>query len=143
MEVRRARRTDFKQILDFLERYHETSNLASVRFVRQDMAKVLDAYLSSRDCIGLVAEKDDGTLCGTLFGSLQPFMFNKSKVWATDLFFISDGGGPMLLRKFKEWAFGVGAERIVMRISSGHDRAGKLIELSGGEPTGGMYVFRR
>lgn len=141
MEVRRAQHTDVRQILDLLQEYHATSNVKNVKFVRQDCAKVVDAYMGSRDCFTEVCVDDDGRLLGLLFGSLQPHFINRRASWATDLFFIANGGGNILLRRFKEWAANSGAERIIMGVSSGDSRADALIELSGFERTGGMYVL--
>jgi hypothetical protein len=90
-----------------------------------------------------MAENDKGKLIGILFGSLEPFFINRKKSWATDLMFIASGGGPALLRCWKEWAFNNGAERIMMGVSSGDSRADALIELAGFERTGGMYVIRK
>lgn len=141
MDVRRARISDMAQILDFLEEYHKTCNMSDVKFVRPDCAKVVEAYMGSGDCFAEVVIKD-GELIGLLFGSLQPHFINRKATWATDLFFIANGGGNILLRHFKEWAFGCGAERIIMGVSSGDSRADALIELSGFDRTGGMYVIR-
>jgi len=142
MEVREARFTDVKNILDFLEKYHETSNLSDIPFDRRSCAKIVDYVLSVKDTIGLVAY--DGTeLKGVLFGTLEPFFFNRKKSYATDILFISTGGGgPQMWRKFKEWAFYHGAERLMMGVSSEDARAGQLLEALGMTNTGGMYVLR-
>jgi hypothetical protein len=142
MEVRRANHNDIAGILDLLQDYHSTSNVSNVKFVRQDCAKVCDAFISAPDCFTEVCVNDDGELLGLLFGSLQPHFINRRASWASDLFFIANGGGNILLRRFKEWAVNNGAERIVMGVSSGDSRADALIELSGFDRTGGMYVFR-
>ena len=141
MEVRRANTGDMAQLMDFLEKYHYDSNLADVPLDRTSLVKVLEYYIGSKDSIALVSVQDD-ELKGVLLGSLEPFFFNRKKSYATDLLFISDGGGPALWRKFVEWAKFRGAVRVMMGISSGNNRAGALLEHLGMKHTGGMYVLR-
>jgi RimJ/RimL family protein N-acetyltransferase len=141
VEYRRATFDDVGAILDILEKHHETSNVSNVKFVRPDCLKIVQHFIADWQYFAEVAVHN-GEVCGALFGSIEPHFINSKKGWATDLFFISNGGGPGLLRRFKEWAFANNAERIVMGISSGNNRADKFIELSGFEKTGGMYVIR-
>lgn len=139
--VRPAVHDDTADLLDFLEKYHkESSNLSDIPFVRKDCAQVLTAFMSSRDCYAKVAVRDD-KITGLLFASLEPFFFNKRAAWASDLLFISNGGGAQLLKDFKCWATAAGAHKIITGVSSGDERADQLIETLGFEKTGGMYVF--
>lgn len=142
MEVRRATNADMKEMVDYLEEYHKTSNVSDIPFNRTSLVKVLDYYIVAGDSIGLIAKEND-TILGLLFGSLEPFFFNSKKSYATDLLYIANGAGPQLWKAFKKWAFGVGADRIIMGVSSGDDRACHLLEIMGMESTGGMYVLRQ
>lgn len=141
MLVREAQYTDIKNILDFLESYHKDSNLADIPFDRQSVLKVAEYVMGAKDAIALVAYNDDA-LVGVLFGTLEPFFFNKKRSYATDILFIGHGAGVPMWRKFKEWAFFHGAERLMMGVSSGDQRAGQLLEALGMNNTGGMYVLR-
>ena len=140
MEVRRGTVANIPEIVDLLEEYHPTSNLKEVPFVRRDLVKILEYYMRARESCPLIAVSE-GKIVGILLGTLEPFFFNKRRYYATDLFFISNGGGMQLLNAFKEWAWGVRADRIIMGVSSGEDRADTFLELSGFEKTGGMYVL--
>lgn len=140
MEVRRARHEDIGKILDYMEEYHKDSNLSDVPFDRASCYKIVEHYIQHRDSYPLVAI-DGESIGGVLFGSLEPFFFNKKKSYATDLMFFSKGHGPQLWKKFKEWAFTMGADRIIMGVSSGDERAGQLLEALGMNQTGGMYVL--
>lgn len=141
MEIRRARHEDMGPIIDYMETYHTKSNLSDVKFDRQSCVKIVDYYISHKDSLPLVAVKD-GKIDGLLFGSLEPFFFNRKKTYATDLMFISGGYGRGLWLKFKDWAFESGADRILMGVSSGDDRAGHLLEALGMKQLGGMYELR-
>jgi hypothetical protein len=138
--VRPAVHDDTAEILDLLENYHKSSNLSAIPFVRRDCAKVVTAFMASRSCYTKVAVRD-GKITGVLFASLEPFFFNKNRSWASDLLFISNGGGSDLLKDFKCWAKAAGADQIIMGVSSENARADRLIELLGFKKTGGMHVF--
>lgn len=142
MEVRRALPSDIPEILGILEEHHGKSNMQEIPFVRTDVLQVLNDCFSTREAVGLVAEDREGKINGVLFGAMQPFFINMKRCWATDYFFIANGGGYNLLCAFKDWAYKGGASRIIMGVSSGDARADHLLELSGFERTGGMYVIR-
>lgn len=142
MEVRRATIHDVKAILDYVTEYHEDSNLSDIPIDRVSLLRVVEHFIQHRDSLPLIAEAE-GKIHGVLFGSLEPYFFNSKRMYATDLMFFSKGAGPQLWREFKDWAFATGADRILMGVSSGDDRACQLLEVLGMEPTGGMYVLRR
>jgi hypothetical protein len=142
MSIRTATVTDVGLVLDYMEDYHKTSNLVDIKFDRPSAAKIVEYYIQAGSCYAGLSE-DNGKLNGVLFGSLEPFFFNKNKSYATDLFFFARGGGVALWKEFKQWAFGSGAERLLMGVSSGDERACQLLEVLGMEKTGGMYVLRR
>jgi hypothetical protein len=134
---------DVSKVLDYMEAYHKDSNLVDVKFDRPSALKIVEYYIQSPTCYaGLSEEEHTLDLNGVLFGSLEPFFFNKNKSYATDIFFFAKGGGVSLWKAFKEWSFGLGAERIIMGVSSGDERACQLLEVLGMEKTGGMYVLR-
>lgn len=141
MEVRRANTGDIKSILDFMEEYHKDSNMKEIPFHRPSAVKIVEHFIGSRSTIALLSV-EGMELKGLLFGTLEPFFFNQKKTYATDLMFISKGGGPALWKTFKEWAFDAGADRIMMGVSSGNERADQLLQVLGMTQTGGMYVLR-
>jgi len=143
MLVRNAKYDDIGPLINMLEAYHKDSNMSDIPFVRVDVAKVLDHGISRRDILTLVAEADDGTINGVLCVEAVPFFFNSKHLYITDLMFISHGGGMQLLRRLKEWAANIGADKIIMAVSSGDPRADAFLELSGLEKTGNMYVLHR
>lgn len=142
MEIRRARHEDIGMILDYMEDYHKDSNLNDIAFHRQSSFRIVQYYIDSRDSYPLIAT-DGEKIGGLLFGSIEPFFFNSKKGYATDLMFFSKGFGPQLWKKFRDWAFDMGADRIIMGVSSGDPRAGQLLEALGMKQTGGMYVLRQ
>jgi hypothetical protein len=141
MDVRRANTGDMKIILDFMEEYHKESNLKDIPFDRPSAVKIVEYFIGTTSCNPLIA-LDNDKMVGLLFGSLEPFFFNRKKSYATDLMFISNGAGVQLWKRFKEWALHAGAERIMMGVSSENERADQLLEALGMKQTGGMYVLR-
>lgn len=142
MAVRRAGYEDTQEIVSFMQEYHAESNLADIPFVRKDAAAVCAYFMVHKSCCPLVAHNDRGELTGILFASLEPYFFNSKYKYATDLQFISKGAGMQLLAEFRRWAKSVGAERIIVGVSSGDSRADAFLELSGSEKIGNMYVLR-
>ena len=57
MNVREATFEDMGNILDFLEKYHETSNLSDIPFDRRSCAKIVEYAIAAKDTVALVAEE--------------------------------------------------------------------------------------
>jgi len=143
MLVRRALPRDLKALLDYMEEKHPASSVSEIPFDRPSTARMLNNVILSREHHPLIAFNDSKEVVGILIGAIEPYFFNQKRYYVTDLFFISDGGGVKLWREFKKWAFSTRADKIIMGVSSGEERAGKLLEILGMENTGGMYVLRR
>jgi hypothetical protein len=142
VEVRRVRHGDIPQLMRFIQDYHISSNLSDIPFDKKSMTKIIDYYRQARDSVALIAVKD-GRITGLLFGSIEPFFFNQKRSYATDLMFFAKAGGVQLWRHFVDWAWSMGASRVMMGVSSGDDRADQLFDVLGMEQTGGMYVLRQ
>jgi len=143
MEVRRARMTDLGKIVEYMLDYHPTSNMSDIPFDRQSVVKVVEYFVLNRSYQPLIAVDKEEEIRGLLFGSLEPYFFNRKRCYGTDLLFISKGAGPQLWRNFKDWAFNSGADRILVGVSSGDPRSNHLLEALGMTSTGGMYELRR
>ena len=144
MAVRRANLEDMQDVLNYMIKYHEDCNLSDIKFERTSAFKIVEYYIRAKDTCPLIAHHDyTGEVIGVLFGGLEPYFFNQKENYATDLFFFSKGAGPCLWKEFRDWAFASGADRIIMGVSSGDDRAGHLLEVLGMNMTGGMYVLRK
>lgn len=141
MEIRRATHDDTGIIINYMSEYHKLSNMSDIPFERVSAVKIVSHYIDTRDSYPLIAT-DGVSIHGVLFGSLEPYFFNSNRMYGTDLMFFSTGYGPQLWRKFKQWAFAMGADRIIMAVSSGDERADQLLQVLGMETTGGMYVLR-
>jgi hypothetical protein len=128
--------------MEYIVEYHKDSNLSDIPFDRKSMIKILEYYMQAKDSLALLAE-EHGVVYGILLGSMEPFFFNQRKSYATDLMFFATGGGVQLWKRFVDWGWSRGADRIMMGVSSGDDRACQLLEALGMENTGGMYVLRR
>jgi hypothetical protein len=115
--------------------------MSTVPFKRQHMAQTFDYYARAREGLVLVADSGD-KIDGVLIATCEPYFFNAKKQFATDIMFVSSGHGVKMLRMFKEWAKAMGADRIIMGVSSEDPRADAFLEVSGFNTTGAMYVFR-
>jgi hypothetical protein len=135
--------TDMAKIIEYMKAYHPDSNMSDIPFDRPSVSKVVEYFILNKDYQPLIAVDEEGELRGLLFGSLEPYFFNRKRCYGTDLLFISKGAGPQLWRNFKDWAFNSGADRILVGVSSGDPRSDQLLEALGMTSTGGMYELRR
>lgn len=142
MEIRRAGVSDIPGIIRFMENYHPSSNLSDVPIDKPSLSKIVEWYVTHRDCYPVIVA-DDQEVHGILFGSLEPYFFNRKRSYGTDMIFAANRDGDKLWKKFKQWAFANGADRIIMGVSSGVERSDRLLEVLGMTKTGGMYVIRR
>lgn len=138
--IQRGRLDNLQKIVDYVEEYHKDSNMSDIPFSRLHTSQIVEYYITHRDTLPLVAWHEE-EIVGILFGGLEPYFFNAKYSYGTDLMFFSKGAGPQLWKKFREWAFSNGADRIIMGVSSGDERAGQLLEALGMSATGGMYVL--
>lgn len=139
MSVRLAKEIDTKRIVDLLEKYHERSNIADIPFDRKVMSNAVRYYIAMPKHAVFVYESG-GEIEGALAVSLEPFMFNEKKYWATDLFNVANKGGTQLMWKFFEWVkLFKNVERIYLGVSSGRQRTNRLYEALGMEQVGGFY----
>lgn len=139
MTTRAARIEDVQHIVKYLEEYHYHSNLKDMPFDKRSMSSAVRYYIDTPKHQAFVYTKDN-KITGVLLGSIEPFMFNEKRSWATDLLFVADEGGLWLLKRFVAWAKQFGVDRIIMGISSGDDRAHRLYESVGLVYLGNMYA---
>lgn len=143
MATRVATHCDTKIIVEFLKKYHENgSNLSDIEFDKLSMTKALDYYIGMPKHIVFVYESKDNQITGVLMGSIEPFMFNEKRKWATDLLNIAEGGGAWLMKRFFAWASMHRVDRIIMGTSTEDSRTDILYTALGGLKLGGMYSFK-
>lgn len=141
--VRRAGHEDTKELVAFLEEYHTNgSNLKDIPFDVSSMTQVINYYIGMPKHVVFVYTDGDDKIRGVLMGSIEPFMFNKKRNWATDLVFVADAGGAWLLKKFISWTkLYNNVDRIIMGVSTGNTRSDALYTAMGLQRTGGMYAL--
>jgi hypothetical protein len=141
MTTRLATAQDSKQIVDFLEHYHVSgSNLSDIPFSRSSMFKVTEYYIGMPRHVCFV-HTSDGKITGVLMASIEPFMFNQKRFWATDLLNVAESGGAWLLKRFFAWAKMYKVDRIFMGVSTGNPLSNALYAHMGMEELGGMFGF--
>ena len=138
--VRRATYNDTTNIVEFLEKYHtEGSVLSDIPFNSKDMTSVTNYHLKMPKHVIFIYEDTSEKLRGVLMGSIEPFMFNQRRTWASDLLFVSEQGGAWILKKFIAWARLYNVDRIMMGVSTRNERSDDLYQALGLEHMGGMY----
>lgn len=140
MTTRVANHNDTQELVKFLEKYHaEDSNLKDIPFDKRSMSKAIDYYIGMPQHIVFVYDSKESKITGVLMGSIEPFMFNEKRKWATDLLNVGTEGGVWLMKRFFDWAKMHKVDRIIMGISTGDSRVERLYEALGMDRKGGMY----
>ena len=140
MATRLATHSDTQELVKFLAKYHaEDSNLKDIPFSKQSMSKAIGYYIGMPKHAVFVYETEDKVITGVLMGSLEPFMFNERRHWATDLLNVAEMGGSWLMKRFIAWAKMHKVDRVIMGISTDDPRVERLYEAMGMERKGGMY----
>jgi hypothetical protein len=138
--VRVAQFPEISAILEWGRSKYEDSNFGQLGFNSVIARKTLSAAIANHDQIVLVARKD-GAICGLLIGDIGMLPFSAG-LQATDLVFVADAGGEILLSRFIAWA----RQRKVARIDMGHSQgdseaAVRLYQMNGLTPTGRMFYL--
>lgn len=142
MGTRLATIADVGRIVHFLKKYHEEdSNLKDIPFDRRSMVKCTEYHITQPKHACFVYIDDDKLLRGVLMCSIEPFMFNEKRKWATDILNVADAGGAWLVKRFISWAKHHRVDRIIMGVSTGNTRVDELYKAVGFENTGGMYMM--
>jgi len=135
--ARKAGLTDLSDICAYGKSKLAESNYAQ-DFNSVHFRRVVKSSLADRDCCVLVALRD-GEHCGLLIGQRMPMLFTPLYC-ATDLVFVADSGGDLLLDRFLSWAKASRVVRIDMGNSQKDSRAmDRFMRSRGLERGGGMY----
>lgn len=140
MIVRKATLNDLSAIVEFGKRMHPQTNYAPFEYNAVIARRTAKAYMTRKDARVWVSERK-GAICGLLIAEVGPMPFS-AHLAATDLIFVAEAGGDMLLRAFVEWAKLCGAARIDMGVSAGpvrEDAVRRLFESEGFIYSGGMF----
>lgn len=120
MHVRLAKLTDLSDIVAFAKQATARTNYDAHEFnsvIARRTAK--QAMLSSDSRVWVV--DDDGAIKGLLIGEIGP-MIMTHRMGATDLVFLADKGGDLLLDAFVDWCILRKVGRIDMGVSAGPER---------------------
>lgn len=115
--------TDLSDLLAFAKRKLESTNLAELGFNAVIARRTLKGAMTSPDSRVWVTERD-GVIAGFLIGEIGPLPMTHH-MGATDLAFLADAGGDLLLEAFIAWCNLRQVARIDMGVSAGpeHDDA--------------------
>jgi len=135
----RATILQVSDIMAFSATAHPASNYADIPYHAPTWRKTLiDALRDPSQAVWAVWE--EAKCCGLLVGMSAPMPWSLG--WsATDLVFVADKGGELLLAKFVEWCDARKVKRIDMGVSDAGDRKGfdGLFRRNGFAPAGRMY----
>ena len=119
---------------------HKKSSFSGWAFNQQLFRKNLKSLVSGANSDVLLAISKESQIRGMLIAWFEPLLWNH-KYFATDLHFVAEQGGDMLLREFKKWAKKRNCCEIGMGTFNGkeEDRVEKLFNRLGFESMGTTY----
>lgn len=141
IKVRLANTGDLTRLVIFGRNAHAASNYSDIPYNSMVVRETLRAAVTLKGQDVIIAEREDGSLCGLLIALTVPLPFSRKK-YATDAVFFAEQGGNLLLDAFLEWA----RARHVVRVDMGvtqfdqTQRLDALYERKGFQRTGGMYM---
>lgn len=139
MHARLALLTDLSAIVAFGKGAHERSNYRDIRYNAVHTRRVVkDAIRDPDSCVYIALR--GGNVCGLLIGNVSPLPFSPLLA-ATDMVFVAERGGDMLLDLFLKWAKRMKAVRVDLGVSDDDpgDRVGNLYQRKGLRRAGGVY----
>lgn len=141
IKVRLANTGDLTRLVIFGRNAHAHSNYADIPYNSMVVRETLRAAVTLKGQDVIIAERDDGSLCGLLIALTVPLPFSRRK-YATDGVFYAEQGGDKLLDAFIEWAKARHVARIDMGVTQSDPsrRLDVLYKSRGFQPTGGMYL---
>lgn len=111
MIVRLARFDDITNMVIFGRQQHEKSALGHLPFSPAAFRKSLHEIIRGGNGDVLLAINKAGEIRGLLIAWHEALLWTKAKV-ATDIHFVAEQGGDMLLRAFRKWALERGCSQM-------------------------------
>lgn len=132
----------FSEVMRYSREAFDKSNYATLGFNAPQWRAVLRSGMRDRDMRILTAWRGERCV-GVLVGMIGPMPWCVG-MSATDLVFVADQGGDMLLREFVAWAKGRKCKRIDMAVSDEAARRGydRLYANAGFKRAGGVYYMQ-
>jgi hypothetical protein len=139
MIVRKANLNDLAPLLEFGRRHFEASNFAPLKWNGVIARRTLKDAMVSPNSRVFIAMKN-GNVVGALIGDIYMMPFSAA-MCATDIAFVADAGGDMLLDAFLEWCKTRKVKRIDMGVSQEDPRVDNLYKRKGFIPSGTMFYM--
>ena len=140
MRVKIAKYDDITATVIFAKSQHAKSTFKDLAFNASLFRKSLREIIKSGNGDILLAVNRSGGIRGILMAWHEQMTWNR-RPYATDLHFVAEQGGDLLLRKFKEWAIERGCCEIGLGTFNGvdEDRIEKLFNRIGFKTVGKTY----
>lgn len=143
IKVRLLQPAMLSEVLRFGREGFERSNYAPLKFNSVIARATLRDALREGSMRAFTAWRGERCV-GVLIGSISPLPWSAG-LTATDIVFVADQGGDLLLEKFVEWAKSHRVVRIDMGVSDDATRAGydRLYARAGFSKAGSMYYWQK
>ena len=140
MEVRTANYIDVTNVIIFAKSQHDKSMFNHIPFNAAAFRKSLRMLIKGGNGDALIAVSREGKIRGLLMAWHEELTWTHRRI-ATDIHFVAEQGGDMLLRAFKKWAQERGCTEVCMGTfrRKDEDRIEKLYNRIGFETVGRTY----
>lgn len=123
--IRLAKLTDLSEIMVLAARLKDDTNYRNLPFNAVIARRTCKSAMTDKDSRVWVSTHADGRIAGFLVGIVGPMVWTHY-LGASDLYFMAEAGGDLLLDAFIAWAKLRGVARIDMGISAGGEREAAL-----------------
>jgi hypothetical protein len=142
MRVRLAKLTDLSEIVAYGARTLPHTNYAPLGYNAVIARRTLKATMTDKDSRVWVSTDATGKIRGLLIGQIGQVPFSHFLA-ATDMVFVAEAGGELLLDAYLSWCKLRGVARIDLGVSAGPVREAAMVRLmrrKGLERAGTMFV---
>jgi len=137
--IREATFDDYETLMPEFKRVHELTPFKNIPIDEDHVRRMFVMAISMPNFFCMVSVDKNDKAKGLVAGLIDVNVFGV-KV-ATDIIVAGDSGIPSLLKAFKDWSIGKGAEMFSITEISNNPRYRKLIEITGLNNAGGIYFM--
>lgn len=135
-----AKYQDVPDVVRYLREQHDGTGWEFVPVETKVLRETVTAMVRTQDIADVLVAKDkEGKIRGVLLASIDRFLWAK-KHYASSCHFVAAGGGPSLLRTFKDWAQRRKCVCIIEAVATDDPRATAFLEAGGFKRIGGALV---
>jgi len=143
--VRQAKTSDLQRLAELGRAAVAAGAYTDIGFNDDDFIEFASSIMNRPDSLVLVAEKEDGRVCGGIGIFVVPFYFNRAHTFIQEVFLWTDypGTGHLLMRAVERLAKARGAKQIMITLNTNtkrYARASQYLSTNGYKHNESIYM---